>query len=63
MDVIDPVMEELADEIQAGHLTIDNRVWNVPGGAVSLHAGRKWLRSVYRNLFKNAIQYGAKGAR
>lgn len=60
-DIIDPVLEELADEIQAGHITIDNRFWNVPGGAVSLHAGRKWLRSVYRNLFKNAIQYGAKG--
>ncbi|GKT10448.1 PAS domain-containing sensor histidine kinase [Desulforhabdus sp. TSK] len=60
-EIIDPVLEELADEIQAAGVTIDNRLGSVPAGAVSLHAGRRWLKSVYRNLFRNAVQYGGKG--
>ncbi len=60
-EIIDPVLEELADEIQAARITIDSRLGSIPAGAVSLHASRRWLKSVYRNLFKNAVQYGGKG--
>ncbi len=60
-EIINPVLEELADEIQAAGVTIDSRLSSVPTGAVTLHAGRRWLKSVYRNLFKNAVQYGGKG--
>ncbi len=60
-EIIDPVLEELADEIQAAGITIDSRLGSIPARAVSLHASRRWLKSVYRNLLKNAVQYGGKG--
>ncbi len=60
-DVIDPVLEELADVILADHITIEKRVRAVSTGAVTVHAAGRLLRSVYRNLITNAIQYGGRG--
>ncbi|MFZ2447430.1 MAG: PAS domain-containing sensor histidine kinase [Syntrophobacteraceae bacterium] len=60
-DIIDPVLEELADEILSGRIRVENGMGAVPAGAVTIHAAGRWLRSVYRNLLKNAVQYGGKG--
>jgi len=58
-DIIDPIIEELADEILSGRVMIGLEA--VPAGAVTVHAANRWLKSVYRNLLKNAAQYGGKG--
>ncbi len=60
-DIIDPVLEELADEILSGSIRIEKRRGAVSAGAVTIHVAGRWLRSVYRNLFRNAAQYGGKG--
>jgi len=58
-DVIDPIIEELADEILTGRVMIGLEA--VPAGAVTIHASGRWLRSVYRNLLRNAVKYGGAG--
>jgi signal transduction histidine kinase len=60
-DIIDPILEELAVEIISRGITIEQSAETVPAGAVTIYAGRRWLRSVYRNLITNAIKYGGKG--
>ena len=60
-EIIDPVLEELAVEIISRDLTIEKSVGTVPAGTVTICGGRRWLRSVYRNLISNAIQYGGRG--
>ncbi len=60
-DVIDPVLDELANEIEKNEITIDNRMGAIPARTISVNANKIWLKVVYRNLFKNAIKYGGKG--
>jgi signal transduction histidine kinase len=60
-DIIDPVLEELAFELISRGITVGKSAETVPSGAVTIYAGRRWLRSVYRNLITNAIRYGGRG--
>ncbi len=60
-DVIDPVLDEFADQIQKNKITIDNRLKSIPGHLVFVRANRVWLMIVYRTLIGNAIKYGGKG--
>jgi PAS domain S-box-containing protein len=60
-DIIDPILEELADEIKSRGITIEDRRETVPAGAVTIHAAGRWLRSLYRNLITNAVHHGGKG--
>ncbi|MGO9021639.1 MAG: sensor histidine kinase [Syntrophobacteraceae bacterium] len=60
-DIIDPVLQELADEIDSRGITIEECPETIQAGAVIIHAGRRWIRSLYRNLITNAVQYGGKG--
>ncbi|HSB03854.1 MAG TPA: HAMP domain-containing sensor histidine kinase [Thermodesulfobacteriota bacterium] len=60
-DVIDPVLEELSSEIKDHHMRIDNRVERVPARRIPIKANRVWLKAIFRNLLKNAIQYGDAG--
>jgi PAS domain S-box-containing protein len=60
-DIIDAVLEELADDITRSEIVIDNRLGAIPSGSVAISANKTWLKAVYRNLFTNAVKYGGKG--
>jgi signal transduction histidine kinase len=60
-DVIHPVIEELSSEIKDHQLRIDNRLEHVPARRIPIKANRVWLKMIFRNLLKNAIQYGDSG--
>jgi len=57
-DVINPVLEELSPELQDHRLLIDN---SFTVRRISIRAGWIWLKTIFRNLLKNAIKYGEKG--
>jgi PAS domain S-box-containing protein len=57
-DIIDPILEEISEDIQRLNIRIDNRLGAIPAGVILINADKIWLKTVYRNLFKNAIQYG-----
>ncbi len=60
-DIIDTVLEELADDIAKHEIVIDNRLGTIPAGSIAISASKTWLKAVYRNLFTNAIKYGGRG--
>jgi PAS domain S-box-containing protein len=60
-EIIDAVLDELADDITRHEIVIDNRLGAIPAGSISISANKTWLKAVYRNLFTNAIKYGGKG--
>jgi signal transduction histidine kinase len=57
-DIIDPVLDELANDIQQRQIVIDNRLGAIPAGTIPVKANKIWLKTVFRNLFTNAIKYG-----
>lgn len=59
-EIIEPVINELSKEIEIGQIVIDNRFVSVQASKIIVNANKIWLKSVYRNLFKNAINYGGK---
>jgi PAS domain S-box-containing protein len=59
-EIIEPVLNELSSEIETRKITIDNKLGSIPTGSIVVHANKIWLKSVYRNLFKNAIKYGGE---
>jgi PAS domain S-box-containing protein len=60
-DIIDAVLDELADDITRREIVIDNRLGGIPAGSIPIRANKTWLKAVYRNLFNNAVKYGGKG--
>jgi two-component system, sensor histidine kinase and response regulator len=60
-DVVDPVLAELAAEIEAQHITLVNRLHHNPEEPVTVGGNKLGLRSVFRNLINNAIKYGGPG--
>ena len=60
-DIIDVVLEELAEDITKREIIIDNRLGAIPSGSITISANKTWLKAVYRNLFSNAVNYGGKG--
>jgi len=60
-DIIDPVLDELSSEIEEHNISIDNRLGAIPAHHIPVRANRVWLKTVLRNLFRNAIKYGGKG--
>lgn len=62
-DIIDPLLDELAPEIEARAIVIDNRLGAIPVGTILVSAHRIWLKTVFRNLFTNAIKYGGRSCR
>jgi len=61
--IIDPVLDELSNEIQTQEILIDNRLGAIPAGSILVNVNKMWLKTVFRNLFKNAIKYGGRGCR
>ena len=60
-DIIDAVLEELADDITRREIVIDNRLGAIPSGSIAISANKTWLKAVYRNIFTNAVKYGGMG--
>ena len=60
-DIIDPVLAELAAEIRAQHITLVNRVPHRGGDLLPVRGNKLGLRSVFRNLINNGIEYGGRG--
>lgn len=60
-DIIDPVLDELSNDIQKRGILIDNRLGAIPAGSIPVKVNRIWLKAVFRNLFQNAIKYGGTG--
>jgi signal transduction histidine kinase len=60
-EVINSVLYELSNEIEAGEISIDKRLGTIPTGTILVNASKQWLKVVYRNLFQNAIKYGGHG--
>jgi signal transduction histidine kinase len=62
-DVIQPVLGELSPELNENNIRVDNLFSAVLSGQISIRASRAWLKTVYRNLLKNAVKYGGKGCK
>ena len=60
-DIIDPLLDELANDIQQQLILIDNRLGAIPAGCIRVNVNKIWVKAVFRNLFRNAIKYGGKG--
>ncbi len=60
-DIIHPVLDELTSEIRDHRLRIDNRLKQVPASRIPIKANKVWLKTIFRNLFRNAIRYGDLG--
>lgn len=56
-DVVDPVLEELAEGIREHRVTLENRLAFYPG-AIPIKGSKLWLKSVFRNLLNNALNHG-----
>ena len=62
-DVIQPVLGELSPELNENNIRVDNRLSAVLSSQIAIRASRAWLKTVFRNLLKNAIKYGGKGCK
>ena len=60
-DVIEPVLEELAPEMQGQQITIKNRLDSFPAYLIPVKGNKLTLKSIFRNLLNNAIKYGGTG--
>jgi signal transduction histidine kinase len=60
-DIVHPVLEELSPEIKAHRIHIEDRIEEVRTPQIPITGNRLWLKTVFRNLIKNAIQYGDVG--
>lgn len=60
-DIIDPVLDEVSNDIEEHCVVIDNRLGAIPAGCIPIGVNMMWLKAVFRNLFKNAIKYGGRG--
>lgn len=61
LDIIDPVLEEFAENFKEHNITIDESMGGIPDRTIIISADRLWLQNVYRNLFHNLLKYGEKG--
>jgi PAS domain S-box-containing protein len=60
-DIIDPILDEMSCEIEQRQIVIDNRLGAIPAGTIPISSNMTWLKTVFRNLFKNGMKYGGKG--
>ena len=60
-DIVEPVLAELAADIQNHQITLVNRLYNQGKGKVPVRGSKLWLKSVFRNLINNGIKYGGRG--
>ncbi len=60
-DIINPVLEELSQELRQRCIQVENRFDGMSTKPISIKANRICLKTVFRNLLKNAIKYGHAG--
>jgi signal transduction histidine kinase len=60
-DVVEPVLAELATEIQDHQISLVNRLPDQLGGKIPVRGSKLWLQCVFRNLINNGIKYGGRG--
>ncbi len=59
-DIIDPVLNEVSEEMEKQNIVINNRLGAIPVRKIPIKADKVWLKIVFRNLFSNAIKCGCK---
>jgi two-component system, sensor histidine kinase and response regulator len=59
-DIVEPVLAELAPEIEDHHITLVNRLHDQPGDKLLVKGSKLWLQSVFRNLINNSVQHGGR---
>jgi signal transduction histidine kinase len=62
-DVVEPVLNELEEEIYGIGSLVHNGLKGIPQDKLKIKGNRFWLKAIFRNLLKNAIKYGGKGTR
>jgi signal transduction histidine kinase len=60
-DVVAPVLDELWHDLQKHGVAFENHLDFLPSHLGTVKGHKVALRSVFRNLINNAIQYGGKG--
>lgn len=60
-DVVAPVLDELYDDLQKHRVALENQLDFLPSHLGSVKGDKVALRSVFRNLINNAMQYGGTG--
>ena len=60
-DIVDPILDELGDEILRNQITVINRLDFLPAHLGSVQGDRVALKTAFRNLFSNAVKHGGKG--
>ena len=60
-DVVAPVLDELWHDLQQQGIALENQLDFLPSHLGSVKGDKVALRSLFRNLIKNAIRYGGKG--
>jgi signal transduction histidine kinase len=60
-DVVAPILEEMRDDLRKDCITLDNRLSLLPPAQQIIQGDRVALKSVFRNLLRNAINYGGHG--
>ncbi len=60
-DVVDPVLDELWNDLQKHCVALENHLDFLPSHLGTVKGDKVTLKSVFRNLINNAIQYGGKG--
>ncbi len=60
-DVVAPVLDELWDDLQKHGVALENHLDFLPSHLGTVKGDKAALRSVFRNVINNAIQYGGKG--
>ena len=60
-DVVDPILDELWDEILTNQITVINQLDFLPAHLGSVQGDRVALKTAFRNLFTNAVKHGGKG--
>ena len=56
-----PVLDELWDDLQKHCVALENHLDFLPSHLGTVKGDKVALKSVFRNLINNAIQYGGKG--
>jgi signal transduction histidine kinase len=60
-DIVEPVLAELATDLQDHRITLVNRLPDRREGEIPVLGSKPWLKSVFRNLINNGIKYGGDG--
>ena len=60
-DVLDPVLAELANEMDRREAVFHNGMESIPSGMLTLQGDSFWLKVIFRNLLRNALKYGGRG--